>query len=480
MKKQAGLLFPISSLPNKYGVGDFGKEAYELVEKMANAHIHCWQILPLNPLGYGNSPYQPLSSQAGDELYLSLDDFVKDGLLQEDEVTYYNRDLSFVAYQDIRKVKERLYLKAFSRFQEDDSYRRFMDENPWVISYELFKVFKKQNNQKAWTEWEAKYKYYNKEQSFSLIPFMKEMNYEIFLQYYFFKQWNALKTFANEHDIQIIGDMPIYVGLDSVDVWMNQESFLLEEDGTPSFVAGVPPDYFSKYGQRWGNPIYDWDYLENHHFQFWVDRMKAAQKMYDIVRIDHFRAFDTYWKIPESEPTAIIGEWIEAPGYQLFDTLFQQIPGLSVLAEDLGELRNEVYELRDHYHLKGMYVFQFHYQHDFDFDKVIVYSGTHDNDTLVGWLSTLEKDEYKNLLELLEPYQEKEIFQKIIHYCLDLKAEQIIIPVWDMLGCDTNCRFNVPGKIGSPNWEYRLTSFDDFDTYLLDYQNMIKSSDRGE
>ena len=480
MKKQAGLLFPISSLPNKYGVGDFGKEAYELVEKMANAHIHCWQILPLNPLGYGNSPYQPLSSQAGDELYLSLDDFVKDGLLQEDEVTYYNRDLSFVAYQDIRKVKERLYLKAFSRFQEDDSYRRFMDENPWVISYALFKVFKKQNNQKAWTEWEAKYKYYNKEQSFSLIPFMKEMNYEIFLQYYFFKQWNALKTFANEHDIQIIGDMPIYVGLDSVDVWMNQESFLLEEDGTPSFVAGVPPDYFSKYGQRWGNPIYDWDYLENHHFQFWVDRMKAAQKMYDIVRIDHFRAFDTYWKIPESEPTAIIGEWIEAPGYQLFDTLFQQIPGLSVLAEDLGELRNEVYELRDHYHLKGMYVFQFHYQHDFDFDKVIVYSGTHDNDTLVGWLSTLEKDEYKNLLELLEPYQEKEIFQKIIHYCLDLKAEQIIIPVWDMLGCDTNCSFNVPGKIGSPNWEYRLTSFDDFDTYLLDYQNMIKSSDRGE
>lgn len=479
MKKKAGLLFPISALPNKYGVGDFGKEAYELIDKMVEAHIQLWQILPLNPLGYGNSPYQPLSSHAGDEIYISLDGLIKDGLLQDDEVSYFHHDYTFVTYQEIRKVKEELYLKAFSRFQGHDEYQQFLNNNPWVYDYAIYKVFKQQNHDRSWVEWEDKYKFYHQEHSFSLIPFTREIDYQIFLQFYFFKQWKTLKAYANDHGIQIIGDMPIYVGLDSADVWINQQSFLLEEDGTPSSVAGVPPDYFSKYGQRWGNPIYDWDYLQNHGFQFWVERMQAANQIYDTVRIDHFRAFDTYWEIPESEPTAIIGKWVEAPGYQLFDTLFEKIPHLSVLAEDLGDLRNEVYELRDHYHLKGMYVFQFHCLNDFDFSKVIVYTGTHDNDTLVGWLDSLDKDEYKKVEKLLEQYDEDEVYQKIIHYCLDLKAEEVIVPVWDVMGCDAAARFNVPGKIGSPNWEFRLTSYDEFDEYLKNYKNMIDSSIKG-
>ena len=480
MKKEAGLLFPISALPNRYGVGDFGRYAYELVDKMANASIRLWQILPLNPLGYGNSPYQPLSTHAGDELYLDLDDFVKDGLLYQDEDIYYNSQMSFVAYQEVRKVKEVLYQKAFSRFVESDDYKKFVEENQWVYDYALFKVFKNQNHEKSWVEWEDKYKKYPKEKSFSLIPFTKEIHYQIFLQYYFFKQWNNLKTYANQKNIKIIGDMPIYVGLDSVDVWMNQECFLLEEDGTPSFVAGVPPDYFSKFGQRWGNPIYDWDYLKETEFDFWVERMRSAAKMYDTVRIDHFRAFDTYWKIPASEANAIIGEWIEAPGYELFDTLFKRLPNLSVLAEDLGDLRDEVYDLRDHYHFMGMYVFQFHYAQKFDFHKVLVYTGTHDNDTLVGWLESLDQKDKESLDELLEDYKEKEDYQKIIHYCLDLDASYVIIPVWDVMGEDASSRFNVPGKIGSPNWEYRLTSFDEFDVYLKIYQNMIESSHRKE
>ena len=476
--KRAGLLFPISALPNRYGVGDFGKEAYALVDKMTKAHIRLWQILPLNPLGYGNSPYQPLSSHAGDEIYLSLDDMVNDGLLLEDEVTYFNRHLSFVAYQEVRKVKEELYMKAFSRFERNDDYEIFVKENEWVYDYALFRVFKKQNQEKSWTEWENQYKYYKKNEDFSLLPFLRDIDYQIFLQYYFYKQWYALKEYANQKGILIIGDMPFYVGLDSVDVWMDQESFLLEKDGTPSFVAGVPPDYFSKFGQRWGNPIYDWDYLEKHHFAFWIDRMKAAHQMYDMVRVDHFRAFDTFWKIPESEPTAVIGKWIESPGYKALDTLYKEIPDLRLLAEDLGELREEVYELRDHYDLNGMFVFQFHYKDKFNFKKVIVYTGTHDNDTLVGWLKTVEKDEYKELKTLLKEYKEKELFQKIIHYCLDLDSQDVIIPVWDMMGCDEHCRFNVPGEIGSPNWEYRLTSFEQFDTYLEDYYHMIRKSHR--
>jgi len=480
MKKEAGLLFPISSLPNQYGIGDLGANAYALIDKMVDAHICIWQILPLNPLGYGNSPYQPLSSQAGDEIYISLEKLMEDGLLHEDEITSFHNQLPYVTYQAIRPVKEELYRKAFSRFVENDDYKQFIENNLWVKDYALFKVFKAHNHDKAWVEWEDKYKYYPKNHAFPLIAFLKEMNYQIFLQYYFFKQWYALKLYANEHGIKIIGDMPIYVGLDSVDVWMNQSSFLLEKDGTPSFVAGVPPDYFSKYGQRWGNPIYNWDYLKKNHFAFWVERMKATKKLYDTVRIDHFRAFDTFWKIPAIEPTAIIGEWIEAPGYELFDTLYQEIPELSVLAEDLGELREEVYELRDHYHLKGMYVFQFHYANTFDFDKVIVYTGTHDNDTLNGWLDSLSKDEYKKVQKLLKKYDEENDFQKIIHYCLDLKAQQVIVPVWDMMGCSTACRFNVPGQIGSPNWEFRLINFDQFDEYLQQYQNMIEKSHRNE
>lgn len=479
MERQAGLLLPLSVLPGSYGIGDFGKHAYELVDKMSSAHISLWQILPLNPLGYGNSPYQPLSSHAGDEVYLSLFDFINEGLLDEEEVSSFHKLYTFVDYQEVRKEKEKLYLKAFSRFKETTEYKEFILRNSWVDSYAIFKVFKGHNHEKSWLEWETEYKYYYQDKAFSLTPFLREIDYQKFLQFYFFKQWKQLKAYANKKGISIIGDMPIYVGLDSVDVWTNQECFLLEEDGTPSFVAGVPPDYFSKFGQRWGNPLYDWEYLKKTKFDFWVDRMKAASEIYDTVRIDHFRAFDTYWSVPESEATAIIGEWIEAPGYELFDVLFKEVPSLSILAEDLGELRSEVYDLRDHYHLKGMYVFEFHFIHDFDFEKVVVYSGTHDNDTLVGWLDGLDENEMENLFKLLEMYDEKEDYQRIIHYCLDLKAKEVIIPIWDMMGESSTSRFNIPGVIGSPNWEFRLSSFDDFDEYLMKYKNMIEVSGRG-
>lgn len=477
MKKQAGILFPISSLPNKYGIGDLGENAYKLIDKLYEAHVHIWQILPLHPLSYGNSPYQPLSSKAGDEIYLSLDEFVKEGLLLENEVTSFNDTLPFVSYDAVRAEKEKIYRKAYSRFESDDDFKEF-SKAKWVSEYAVYKVFKKHHNNKQWLEWDEQYKNYYKNPSFDLTIFDYEINYQIFLQYQFIKQWIKLKTYANSKDIIILGDMPIYVGLDSVDVWMNQENFLLEEDGTPSFVAGVPPDYFSKFGQRWGNPIYDWDYMKENNFDFWVSRLGYASKIYDVIRIDHFRAFDTFWKVPASEPTAMIGKWIEAPGYDLFDTLYKKLPDLKILAEDLGELREEVYELRDHYKLEGMFVFQFHFREDFDFDKVVVYSGTHDNDTLVGWLKLIDEKMMKDLNKALLKYDEKEIYQKIIHYCLDTEANKVIIPVWDIMARDNDCRFNIPGNIGSPNWEWRITNFDEFDVYLKDYAHMIKLSGR--
>ncbi len=478
--KKTGILFPISALPSQYGVGDFGKNAYKFIDKIAQAHLTIWQILPLNPLGYGNSPYQPLSSHAGDELYLDIDAFLQAGLLKEDELEITSQQNQYVDYNRVRKQKEKYYRLAFSRFVGDEDYHRFIDNNPWLYPYAIFRVFKSHHHERSWIEWEEEYKNYQQEHHFSLLPFTKDIDYHLFLQYFFFLQWQQLRDYAHQRHIEIIGDMPIYVGLDSADVWQNQESFLLEEDGTPSFVAGVPPDYFSKYGQRWGNPLYDWEYLKKHDYDFWIDRMKATQQMYDCVRIDHFRAFDTYWKIPASEPTAVIGEWVEGPAYDLFDTLYSRIDHLSILAEDLGDLRDEVYQLRDYYHLKGMYVFQFHYAYDFDFSKVVVYSGTHDNDTLKGWLESLDSEELEKLEKMLEEYSEQDLDQKILHYCLNLKAEEVIIPFWDMMGKDTHCRFNVPGQIGSPNWEYHLMDFQEFDVYLERFSHMIIESQRGD
>lgn len=469
-EKEAGLLFPISSLPSDYGVGDFGKQAYQLVDDLKDSGITLWQILPLNPLGYGNSPYQPLSSHAGDEIYISPDFLVEEKLLKKKEVQKFQATGNAVDYQKVKKEKEVLYKKAFSRFKETKDYLTYIKDNDWLEVYALFRVFKEENNEKSWIEWEDDYKYYLETSSFSLTPFQKEIQYHMFLQYCFHKQWMKLKAYANQNNIKIVGDMPIYVGLDSSDVWSHQESFLLEKDGEPSFVAGVPPDYFSKYGQRWGNPIYDWEYLEEHNFDFWVERMKAANNLYDIVRIDHFRAFDTYWKIPASEPTAVIGEWVEAPGYKLFDRLFHEIPDLSILAEDLGELREEVYHLRDHYDLRGMYVFQFHHHLDFDMSKVVVYSGTHDNETVVGWLNSLDENERNYVNELLE----EDSYLGVIDYCMSLEAPAVIIPVWDIMGEDETCRFNVPGKIGSPNWEYRLDSFKHFEKQLKKYKTIIE------
>lgn len=478
MDRKAGLLFPISALPSRYGVGDFGKEAFQLIDMMKQASIRIWQILPLNPLGYGNSPYQPLSSHAGDEIYISLDLLCEEGLLDLKDIKKFDNMCEHVNYQAIRKLKDTLFLKAFNRFNKSDEFMEFVNSQEWIFDYAIFRVFKKNQEDKPWTEWNDEYKYFDSNNLKFLEQFQDEIDYQLFLQFYFFKQWNALREYAHKNNIKIIGDMPIYVGLDSDDVWKNQKCFLLNQDGKPTFVAGVPPDYFSKFGQRWGNPLYNWEYLKQHQFYFWVNRMRAATSLYDVVRIDHFRAFDTYWKIPERESTAVVGEWVEAPGYDLFDTLYQEIPHLSLLAEDLGELRQEVYDLRDYYHLKGMYVFQFHYNQFFDFNKVVVYTGTHDNDTLVGWLESLPQDEYEKIQKFLEIYQEKEDYQKIIHYCLDTKANEVIIPVWDIMGCGTQSRFNVPGKIGSPNWEYHLPSFDDFESYLVIYQNMIESSHR--
>ncbi|MEY8715575.1 4-alpha-glucanotransferase [Francisella philomiragia] len=467
--KKSGLLLAISSLPSQHGIGDLGKNAYEFINILKQKNINIWQVLPLTPLGYGNSPYQASSSFAGDEIYISLEKLVDYGLLEKSSLKSLNVNSDKVEYELVRNFKDKYLEEAFSNFQSskdkfEQEYNNFIAQNSWVKNYAIFKAFRKANDNQAWNLWDKSYKNWIKEKSINLEEFQIDIDYELFLQFVFYKQWFELKEYANQNNIEIMGDLPIYLGFDSADVWEHQDIFLLDENQNPSFVAGVPPDFFSKTGQLWGNPLYDWDRLEETYFEFWIDRLKGNFKLFDIVRIDHFRAFDTYWKIPAGETTAINGEWIEAPGYKFFDTIYKNLPNANIIAEDLGDLRQEVFELRDHYKLKGMKVFPFHFDlksgNFIESANIIAYSGTHDNNTLKGWYFDELNRYQRKLLKRYFKANDKNIFRKIIKYLLNCEAEYVILPVQDILALGSHARLNTPGTVGEPNWQWKLVDFD--------------------
>ncbi|MFC4892008.1 4-alpha-glucanotransferase [Pseudofrancisella aestuarii] len=488
--RKAGVLLAISSLPSDFGIGDLGKRAYEFVDILKEMKVKIWQVLPLTPLGFGNSPYQSSSSFAGDEIYIGIDQLIKEGLLNSSDIEKFNIDLDKVEYDLVREHKNALYKKAFSNFKKlkkerfEQDYQNFIEDNSWALDYAIFKTFRKINNNQTWSSWDKSYKNWIKNKDIDLVKYQESIDYELFLQFIFYCQWFELKAYANKNNIEIMGDLPIYLGLDSADVWENQELFLLDENQKPTFVAGVPPDFFSKTGQLWGNPLYDWDKLKETNFDFWIKRLEGSFKLFDILRIDHFRAFDTYWKIPVAEKTAIKGEWIEAPGYAFFDTIYKQLPKANIIAEDLGDLRKEVFELRDHYNLKGMKVFQFHFDprklSNKEFSNgsnTIIYTGTHDNNTLLGWYNEQSKW-YKKLLKRSFKTNYKKIVRAILKYALNTEAEYVIIPVQDILELDANARFNTPGQIGSPNWEWKLVDFSQLNLKKSYFSNMVISSGR--
>lgn len=471
--KQAGALVAVSSLPSRFGVGDFGPQAYKFIDTLAQMNMKIWQVLPLNPLGYGNSPYQPYSSFAGDDLYLSLDHLVSDGLLLESEVQEFKPHSLAVDYQGARENKTQMLLKAFARFKEQaelvGELAKFVETTSWVYNYAVFVTFKKANHGQAWNLWSPEQKSWISNKKLDLTPYKDQIDYELFVQFIFFRQWLALKAYANAKNIQVMGDIPIYLGFDSLDVWENQEMFLLDDEQNPTFVAGVPPDYFSTTGQRWGNPIYNWEKLSKTDFKFWVERLRGNMQAFDIIRIDHFRAFDTYWKIPASCPTAVDGEWVEAPGYALFDTIYRELPEIKIVVEDLGDLRPEVLTLRDHYKLPGMQIFQFDFNVKGDnsiletLKNTIIYTGTHDNSTLMGWYQSLTKWQQK-LLKRHFNANERTIKHKMLRYILNCAADYVVFPAQDIIGVGDFARMNFPSTIGSPNWEWRMNSLYDLDS----------------
>ncbi|WGV23832.1 4-alpha-glucanotransferase [Halotia branconii] len=473
--RSSGILLHPTSFPSRFGIGDLGLEAYKFIDFLEKSYQQYWQVLPLGPTGYGNSPYMCYSAMAGNPLLISPEQFIDQGLLTEadfanlpgfpgdkvdfEQVATIKIDLLKKACNNFRTQASPIQQKEFAGFCESKAY--------WLDNYALFMALKDYHNNASWYTWEPELA---KREPEALDQIQRQLTEEIFYykftQYEFFRQWSNVKSYANMRGIEIIGDIPIYVSHDSADVWANPEIFCLDEEtGAAAQMAGVPPDYFSATGQLWGNPVYHWEQLQKQDFKWWVQRFEAMLDYVDIIRIDHFRGFEAFWAVKQGEETAMNGEWIEAPGEELFDTIRQKLGKLPVLAEDLGVITPEVEALRDKYEFPGMKVLQFAFGSDpsnpflpFNYSRnAVVYTGTHDNDTTVGWFNTASDWEKQNLLLYLGCVSPEGIHWDLIRLALSSIANQAIIPLQDILGLGNEARMNFP-SVAEGNWEWRYQS----------------------
>nr|WP_092070101.1 bifunctional glycogen debranching protein GlgX/4-alpha-glucanotransferase [Dendrosporobacter quercicolus]NSL48126.1 bifunctional glycogen debranching protein GlgX/4-alpha-glucanotransferase [Dendrosporobacter quercicolus DSM 1736]SDM06268.1 4-alpha-glucanotransferase [Dendrosporobacter quercicolus] len=473
LPRQCGLLCHPTSLPSKYGIGDMGKEAYEFVNFLYKSKQKLWQVLPLNPVGYGESPYQGLSAFAGNHLLISLGKLVAEGLLSAADVktpqVFAEDKVEFAA---VAAFKEQCLRRAFANFKQQSipgDYRDFAaGQASWLDDYALFMAIKQQLGGLPWTEWPAEIAARRPEALMEYRQLLQEeIAYQLFIQYVFFKQWLALKRYANQWGIQIIGDMPIFVAHDSADVWANQHLFQLDRTGLPQMVAGVPPDYFSETGQLWGNPQYHWPEMARENYRWWRDRFTVLLQLVDIIRVDHFRGFEAYWEIPAGEQTAVNGRWVKGPGSNFFASLEQQLGKLPIIAEDLGLITPEVEDLKNEFHYPGMKVLHFALVCDesgccapFICEKnSVVYTGTHDNDTTLGWYKTevgadADYAACINQMLHLENTGPEEICWNMIDFAYASNANTVIIPLQDALCLDSDARMNIPGTVGG-NWQWR-------------------------
>ena len=476
--RKAGVLLPITSLPSKYGIGGFTKEAYDFVDFLKKAGQSYWQILPMGPTGFGDSPYQSFSSFAGNPYYISLDELIDDGILtkEECECVDYGGDGRAVDYEKIYKSRLKLLNKAYKRetLKNNQQYLDFVGENvKWLEDYALFMALKSYYGGRPWNEWDYEIRMGNplakEEYSFRL---QSEIGFWKYIQYKFFSQWNRLKSYANENGIKIIGDIPIYVAYDSADVWSNAALFQLDGEKLPLSVAGCPPDGFSKKGQLWGNPLYNWEIHEESGYLWWIYRIEHSFKLYDALRIDHFRGFDEYYSIPFGNSDAVKGEWKNGPKKALFDAIKKKLGEKEIIAEDLGFITNGVKELLNDCGFPGMRIFQFGFDkrdigaksdylpHNY-IENCVAYTGTHDNPTIVSWffeISESEREDVRNYL--CDKYTpDSEINFPIIGAVMRSVAKIVIIPIQDYLGYDSRSRINKPSTIGA-NWQWRLSAND--------------------
>ena len=469
MERKSGLLIHISSLSSDYGIGTIGTEARAFVDFLAAAKQKVWQILPLNPTGYGDSPYQALSAFAGNFLLIDLQDLVKLALLKpEDLLPIYKNKSKKINYNFLINSKLQILNKAFLKFKKDkinfSDYNSFCkNEAYWLDEFALFMALKSKNKGAAWFQWADKYKYREPK---ALKEFadknLQTVDYQKFMQYIFFKQWHELKKYAQANSVEIVGDLPFYPAYDSVDVWANPANFLLDKNMNPQVFSGVPPDRFSDDGQLWGNPIYNWHRMEHSGFAWWLRRIAANLNLYDIVRLDHFRAFEAFWQVPFGEETAKNGEWVKAPGDNLLFHIFSQFTDAQLIAEDLGVITNEVRQLMAEYNLSGMRVFQFafdgnshneHLPHNYDKNSV-AYLATHDNDTLKSWYKNASKATKKQLKNYLQK-KDKSLINSMIKAVWASSAMLAILPLQDLLQLGKKARMNTPATV-SGNWQWQM------------------------
>jgi len=451
-----GVLLAISSLPSRHGIGDFGTKAYRFIDWLEESGYSYWQFLPLNPVGPGNSPYMSVCSEAIEPRYISLDFLTRENLLPR--VPTFRSRSQKVDYQKVEEFKEFYLFKAFKKYFKTKNLRAFhyfQNCNPWTKKYAIFLCLRRKNNLVSWNQWNEEDKHWSVEQGYPKGHEEECLFYE-WTQFIAYKQWNKLWAYAKAHHISIIADCPFYVGIDSADCFFNKEDFLFDEHYEPTYVSGCPPDAFSDDGQLWGTPIYNfWD-LDKKNYDLLVNRIGYLANTCDYLRLDHFRAFDTYCVIPGKDENARRGEWWEGPRYRFFDELYRKYPNIHLIAEDLGDLFQGVHDLRDHYKLPGMYITEFTVFDVKQFPKEtqIIYPGTHDNQTIQGWLDTLPEENIRFLRKKFG--DDADLWQSFFDYTWNLPSYLTIFSLQDLMHLDDKARMNYPGTTGSPNWEWKL------------------------
>lgn len=469
--RKSGVLLPVSSIPSRYGIGTFSREAYAFVDFLEQAGQRLWQILPLGPTGYGDSPYQSFSTFAGNPYYIDLEALIDEGYLTREDCEQedFGGEAGYVDYEKIYRTRFRVLRKAYDRaagegLEKSEAYQRFMQENAfWLEDYALYMAVKNTYGGICWIEWEEGIRLRREE---SLEQYRADCREEIgfycFQQYLFLRQWRKLKAYANQKGIEIVGDIPIYVAFDSADTWAGPELFCLDENREPVAVAGCPPDAFSATGQLWGNPLYRWEYHQETGYDWWMTRIAYCYRLYDVLRIDHFRGFDEYWAVPYGDETAENGRWEKGPGYELFRTMKEKLGKKKVIAEDLGFLTDSVLKLVRKTGYPGMKVLQFAFDSREESDYLphnyghncVVYTGTHDNDTTVGWWDTIPAGDRRFARQYLDLKGRNNIQWAFIRAALASVADTAVIPLQDYLGLGSEARINIPSTLGD-NWRWR-------------------------